>query len=549
MRRQQVASAVVPSVAERRQRIEREPLPRNIADLVATASADGGDRLLWDFFESGEKLTYAELKPRVFALAAGLMSQGIRKGTHVAVMLPNRAAFPLTWLAIGSIGAVMVPMNNSYSDREIAYVVGNSEATYVVVDDSCLEAVDRVVAGGQVKATPDRVIVAGDAPAGRVSLEALMQHDAATFQPPDVGHDDLLNIQYTSGTTGFPKGCMLTQRYWISAGKVNAFRDGRTYRHILASTPFYYMDPQWLLLMTVYQRATLHVAFRQSASRFMEWVREYGIEFCLLPRVILKQPAHPDDRNNKIIRSNVYGISKAAHLEVEERFDLCAREAFGMTEIGPSMFMPIEAANMVGSQSCGIPCPFRECRVADEAGNTVPAGTIGELLVRGPGILKGYYNNPEATQKAFHGDWFRTGDLFRMDERGFFYIVGRIKDMIRRSGENIAAQEVEAVLNAFDAVAESAVVPVKDDMRGEELKAVVVWRDGVAGDDRDIESLLEYCRRNLAPFKVPRYVQCQTELPKTPSGKIAKHRIVHEDGPIFDRVQRAQARSASANHV
>lgn len=549
MRRQQVASAVVASIAERRRRIEGEPLPRNIADLVAMASAEGGGKMLWDFFESGEKLTYAELKPRVFALAGGLMSQGIRKGTHVAIMLPNKAAFPLTWLAIGSIGAVMVPMNNSYSDREIAYVVGNSEATYVVVDDSCLEAVDRVIASGGVKVTAERVIVSGKAPAGRASLESLMQQDAGVFQPPEVGHDDLLNIQYTSGTTGFPKGCMLTQRYWISAGKVNAFRDGRTYRHILASTPFYYMDPQWLLLMAVYQRATLHVAFRQSASRFMDWVRELEIEFCLLPRVILKQPAHPDDRNNKIVRSNVYGISKAAHQAVEERFDLCAREAFGMTEIGPSMFMPIEATDMVGSLSCGIPCPFRECRVADEAGNTVPPGTVGELLVRGHGILKGYYNNPEATQKSFHGDWFRTGDLFRMDERGFFYIVGRIKDMIRRSGENIAAQEVEAVLNAFDAVAESAVVPVKDEMRGEELKAVIVWREGVAGNDSDVEALLEYCRHNLAPFKVPRYVQGQAELPKTPSGKIAKHRIVHDDGLIYDRVKPSHAKNAGAGHV
>jgi acyl-CoA synthetase (AMP-forming)/AMP-acid ligase II len=271
MRRQKVAREAVPSAAERRRLIESETLPRNIAELVVTASADGGDRLLWDFFESDEKLTYAELKPRVFALAAGLMSIGVRKGTHVAVMLPNKATFPLTWLAIGTIGAVMVPMNNTYSEREIAYVAGNSEATFIVVDETCLAAVERVVARGEVAVALDRIVVSGNAPAGRLSLDDLMEQDASGFHPPAVDHDDLLNIQYTSGTTGFPKGCMLTQRYWVSAGKVNAFRDGRSYRHILASTPFYYMDPQWLLLMAMYQRATLHVAFRQSASRFMEW--------------------------------------------------------------------------------------------------------------------------------------------------------------------------------------------------------------------------------------------------------------------------------------
>ena len=219
-----------------------------------------------------------------------------------------------------------------------------------------------------------------------------------------------------------------------------------------------------------------------------------------------------------------------------------------MTEIGPSMYMPIEAEDMVGSQSCGIPCPFRECRIAYEEGDALPPDTVGELLVRGPGILKGYYNNPEATRKAFHGDWFRTGDLFRQDERGYFYIVGRIKDMIRRSGENVAAREVEAVLNAFDSVSESAVVPVKDEMRGEEIKAVIVWRDGVEGSDREIEALLEHCRRNLAPFKVPRYIQVQDALPKTPSGKIAKHHIAHADGPVFDRLV-STAPKADAGHV
>ena len=371
--------------------------------------------------------------------------------------------------------------------------------------------------------------------------------------PWDVGHGDMLNIQYTSGTTGFPKGCMLTQRYWVSAGKVNAFRDGRRYRRILAPTPFYYMDPQWLLLMALYQRATLYVAQRQSASRFMGWVRDHEIEFCLLPALILKQPAEPRDADNKVVRANIYGVSGIAQKAIEQRFDLNAREAFGMTEVGPAMFMPIEATDTVGSQSCGVPCPFRECRVADENGNTVPPGAVGELLIRGPGILLGYYNNPEATARAFHGDWFRTGDLARMDERGYFYIVGRIKDVVRRSGENIAAREVEAVINAFDTITESAVVPVKDDTRGEELKAIVVWREGAPCGDQEIEALLDHCRRNLAPFKVPRYVECRRELPKTASGKIAKHVILAETpnlgSTIYDRVARGERVLMGAPHA
>ena len=544
-KRANVAAQPVPSVAERRAAIEAEPLPRNIADLIAEASRAGGDRLVWNFFESGETLSYRELEPRVHALADGLRSIGVRHGSHVAVMMPNKAAMPLTWLAIATIGAVMVPVNNSYSEREIVYVLSDSETEYAVVDESCLAAVESVLKRGELTLDPAKIVVSGSAPQTYHSLEALMRHEPrSAFVDPAVVHDDLLNIQYTSGTTGFPKGCMLSQRYWIGAGKVNAFRDGRRYRHILASTPFYYMDPLWLLLMSLYQRATLHVAKRQSASRFMEWVRRHEIEFCLLPPITIKQPPHPQDRENAIIRSNVYGVSRLTHAALEERFDLCAREAFGMTEIGPTLFMPIEAVDMVGSGSCGVPCPFREVRIADEHGNSLPPGETGELLVRGPGILKGYYNRPDATRDAFHGDWFRTGDLFRMDERGYFYIVGRIKDAIRRAGENIAAREVESVLSSFDGVAEAAAVPVPDETRGEEIKALIVWSEGTA-TEQDLAALIDHCQRNLAPFKVPRYFQFVAELPKTSSGKIAKHQlkaaIPHPLAPVHDRAATASS--------
>ncbi|GGF43034.1 AMP-binding protein [Aliidongia dinghuensis] len=552
-KRARIAGAAIPSVAERRRTIEAEALPRNMAALISEASRAYGDRLVWDFFEGGEMLTYRDLEPRVHALADGLRSVGVRRGSHVAVMMPNKAAMPLSWLAIATIGAVMVPVNNTYSEREIVYVLTDSETEFLIVDESCLAPVESVLARGELRLDRGKIIVSGESGHSYLDLEQLMRIEPHTpFIDEAVGHDDLLNIQYTSGTTGFPKGCMLSQRYWISAGKVNAFRDGRHYRHILASTPFYYMDPQWLLLMSLYQHATLHVAKRQSASRFMEWVREREIEFCLLPVLTLKQPPHPDDRQNALIRSNVYGVSKLTHGALEERFDVCAREAFGMTEIGPTLFMPIEATDMVGSGSCGVPCPFREVRVADDQGNSLPPGEIGELLVRGPGILKGYYNRPDATRDAFHGDWFRTGDLFRMDDRGFLYIVGRIKDSIRRSGENIAAREVESVLNSFDGVVEAVAVPVPDEARGQEIKAMIVWVDAVFGEP-DLTALIAHCQRNLAPFKVPRYFQFVPELPKTSSGKIAKHQLVSgstaASARVYDRASGAVIATTGAPHA
>jgi acyl-coenzyme A synthetase/AMP-(fatty) acid ligase len=269
-------------------------------------------------------------------------------------------------------------------------------------------------------------------------------------------------------------------------------------------------------------------------------VRKHRINFCLFPEVVLKQPPTPHDRDNEIVRVNVYGLHKENHAALEERFDLIAREAFGMTEIGSGLFMPIEATDMVGSGSCGLPSAFREARVADPDGKTVPVGEMGELVVRGPGILQGYYNKPEATKAAFHGDWFRTGDLFRQDERGYFYFVGRVKEMIRRAGENISAREVEAMLCSLPDIVEAAAVPVPDETRGEEVKACVVLQPGVTREMVSPERIIAHCETGLARFKVPRYVEYRAELPKTASGKIAKHLLRDIADPragCFDRVE------------
>lgn len=537
MKRKEVLNASVPLHAERKSRLEAEPLPACIADLVRDASKEGSSKLVWRFPSSGESLCYAELWPAVCRLAAGLRSVGVEKRTHVAVYLPNIAAMPLTWLALGTLGAVMVPINNGYSIREVEYVAGNSDASFIVTDRDGLQNVAAVIKAGQTGLSDERLILVGcDKENSSISFEELAGADPSEFEPPAVGHEDLLNIQYTSGTTGFPKGCMLTQRYWLSSGKVNAFRDGRHYREIFASTPFYYMDPQWLLLMALYQRATLTLEKRQSASRFISWIREHRAEFCLLPVLTLKQPPAETDRHNSVIRANIYGVPTNKHQLLEERFDLCAREAFGMTELGPTLYMPIEADDMVGSGACGLPCPFREARIVNSSGHVVPPGDVGELQVRGPGIMKGYYKNAEATEAVFDGEWFRTGDLFRQDAKGYFYIVGRIKDTIRRSGENIAAREVETVMMSCDLVEEAAAIPVNDETRGEEIKALVVWQTGHAGSDDDIEALITHCSSRLASFKVPRYFETRASLPKTGSSKIAKHVLRNEEAPLNDAV-------------
>ena len=240
-------------------------------------------------------------------------------------------------------------------------------------------------------------------------------------------------------------------------------------------------------------------------------------------------PARPDDAALTLVRGNLAIHRPELHAELERRFGFPARAAFGMTEIGTGLMMPIEGEEMVGSGSCGIAGPFREARIADPDGRTLPAGESGELLIRGPGIMRGYYNKPEATAAAFHGDWFRTGDLAVQDEDGFVTIQGRIKEMIRRAGENISASEVEAALLAIPGIAEAAAVPVPDALRGEEVKACVVLAEGRDMADLPPERIIALCSQRLAPFKVPRLIEYRTApLPRSTSGKVRKPELAAE---------------------
>lgn len=518
------------SPEERRAILEATALPESIPHLLDTAAAECPDDTLWEFFDEGLSASYAEVRRDSLKMGALLAAMGVHHGDRVAVMVPNVPEMPLIWLALARIGAIMVPVNNRYSRHELAFVIENSGARLLLVH----EELAGVLEGGSA-ATP--VAIVGD----DTWLHRWEQVQAQACPAPALERDTLINIQYTSGTTGLPKGCMLTHRYWLTTGVVNAWRDGRRFRRILATTPFTYMDPQWLLLMAIYQRGTLVVGRRQSASKFPRWLSEHRIDFCLFPEAASKQPPAPYDRDNRVIRANIYGIRASAHAEIEARYGFIAREAFGMTEIGSGLYVPMEATDMVGSGSCGIANAFRETRIVDDKGQNVPEGETGELLVRGSGIFLGYYNNPEATAEALRDGWFHTGDLFRRDARGFHYIVGRKKDMIRRAGENIACREVEGVLRDMDEIEEVALIPVPDDLRGEEVKAYLTLRNGQQPDAALVSRIAEYAGQRLAPFKIPRYFEFIETMPRTTSFKVAKAELTkaradHRLG-TFDRVE------------
>lgn len=529
------------SARARYRRIEQEPLPPNVLALLETAAAAAPDAPALHFIEMDRELSYAELLGKVRRLANGLSEVGVVRGSHVGVMLPNVPEMPITWLALAAIGAVMVPINTRYTEYELHYVLTDSEASHLVIHSDFAGLLGGISTSLPTLAT---IVVAGAATGHRLRWQDLVDPSAASFEPAITPHlDDLLNIQYTSGTTGWPKGCLLTQRYWLTCGKTYAACDGLRYRRIMSSNPFFYMTPQWLMLMAFFQGATLYVAPYLSLTRFGDWLRRYAIEFCWFPMDIVTQvPPQPEDAELGLIRGNLAIHRAELHVELERRFRFPARAAFGMTEIGAGLMMPIEAAEMVGSGSCGIAGPFREARIADLDGRTVPAGQSGELLIRGPGILMGYYNKSEATAAAFHGDWFRSGDLAVQDADGFVTIQGRIKEMIRRAGENISATEVEAALLAIPGVAEAAALPVPDPLRGEEVKAYIVLKEGYGIADLPPEQIIALCGRRLASFKVPRLIEYRTTpLPRSTSGKVRKPDLAAEKADLragsWDRLE------------
>lgn len=510
-----------------RRRIESEPLPANMCALLDARADQFPDRRAWYFFERDEDFTYRQVRENVNRAANALRSLGVRKGTHVAVMSPNCGAYLTAWLAIARLGAVIVPINTRYTPREVKYVLEDGDVDALLIWHELLPALEGIDER-PARLPIERVVVIGASLDGYPSSwDKIMAPASTSFEATEaVDIDDLANIQYTSGTSGFPKGCMLTHRFWLTIGRSMSGVLEFPLRNALYNQNFFYMDGPAIAMMCIERGASFYLATRPSSANFVTWIRRFEIDYCFYFEALYKQPETPLDADNDLKLLQIFGFNRKNHADLERRYGVRAREAYGMTECGSAIYMPASQDDMVGSGSCGIPAPFREVMIADDDGAPVPQGEVGELLVRGPGIMLGYYQRPDANAESFFGDWFRTGDLFRQDERGFFYIVGRKKDMIRRNAENIAAREVEEVLRGLPQVREVAAVPVPDDRVGEEVKVYIQLQDGLGKDDLAPQQILAFCRERLAPFKIPRYIAYCDSFEKTDSDRVEKKKLV-----------------------
>ena len=504
-----------------------------IGAFVTRRCAEMGGAILLNVFDRGEQASYVEADRRTNRIANALLGQGVKKGARVAVMLGNRIDYPLIWLALAKIGAVHVPVNTRYTPREIEYVTTDSGASFAILEAQHLAAFEAM--GKRPEGLPESRVAVLDPVTGApcLSFHALVEAASDRAPPdPDLTPDDLMNIQYTSGTTGFPKGCMLSHDYWMTLAQAALAWDAAPPKRMMTAQLFFYMDPQWHLLKAMLAGATLFMAPQLSSSRFIGWVKRYEIDWCQFPILMTRQPEAPDDGATALKQVATFGWDAETCRAFKKRFGVVAREGFGMTEIGLGSAMPAALEEMYDSASVGLDGPFRETTIRDEAGAPVPTGARGELWVRGRSILQGYWNRPDANEESFRAvedggpRWFRTGDLFEADEHGFLWLVGRLKDMIRRSSENIAAREVEAVVRELPEVEDCAAVPVPDPKRGEEVKIYVQLKAGVARDALPPQAILAHCRQRLAAFKVPRFYAYVDSFPRTVSNKIEKRNLV-----------------------
>ena len=468
-----------------------------MADLITAlteAAAARPDQVAWRF-DPDVTLTFADLDRLSAGYAQTLRRRGVAPGDRVAVMLANRPEFPLFWLALARLGACMVPINVKYRRVDTEHVLRDSGAVAVVTDrgfEDLLRSCDPAPS----------VWLVDDLPA------------ADGFEQQPIDPAATVNLQYTSGTTGAPKGCLLSHTYWTTLGAslVSEFPGLNEHDVMLTAQPFHYIDPQWNVVAALIAGAELVVLDGFHPSTFWSKVRQYDVTYfyCLgaMPTLLLAMPADDLDREHRVRVVQCSAIPPDRHAELEKRWGVGWYEAFGMTETGADIRVGAdEHDELVGTGCLGRPAGHREVRVVD-----------GELQLRGPGMFDGYLGYPDGRKDG----WFPTGDLARIDEAGRVYHLGRIKDTIRRSGENIAAHEVEQVLMSHPDVTLAAVVSVPDDLRGEEVKAFVVLTPGV---ELSAEELSAYCGERLAAFKVPRYWAFRDDLPRTPSERVAKQAL------------------------
>jgi crotonobetaine/carnitine-CoA ligase len=509
-----------------------------INDLLAGNVRENPDKN-YVFFKD-KTVTYGELDLVTNKVANSLISLGVKKGDKVSIMLPNCLEFLYVMFGCFKIGAVIVPLNTAYSADEVQYVINHSESCVLFADFKFLKLIDSI--RSNLKLLKKVILVSDKKPEESLLLFSDLILESSSENPEaDVKGEDELSMIYTSGTTGKPKGVMQTHNSYCSTARVWNETIGITGedRPISVLALFHINAQLYFAIgaMDINTGFVLEEGF--SSSGFWKRAVETEATVVSLPGnalvMLFNMPESEFDHTNKI-RTMIAGQTPLdLYRKFEKRFNLDIIEGYTLTE-SPSALFNRPGDIKVGS--VGKPMEDVEVKIVDNQGKELPVGEIGEIALKGPSIMKGYFKNPEATAEAIKNGWLFTGDLGKKDDEGYFYFSGRKKDIVRRGGENISAKEVEDVLNTHPEINESAIIPVPDRIRNEEVKAFIILKPG---SELDPDDIIMYCSEKLAKFKVPRYIEFIDSFPKTAKLSIKKHELKnmkkdHAEG-CFDRLK------------
>jgi long-chain acyl-CoA synthetase len=492
-----------------------------------------------------ERLTFEDHFRHAAAFAHRLAERyGVRKGDRVAIAMRNFPEWSVAFFGAAAIGAVVVPLNAWWTAPELEYGLRDSGAKVLVADDERAGRLADVLPGLDLATI---VVRAGaSVPGGAERFEDVLGELTDTLPDADIDTDDDATIFYTSGTTGRPKGALGTQRnittnpLSLTYGMLSAgVRAGQTIEELIApqrrvtllSVPFFHATGCHSVLVTgALNGGTTVLMHKWNVERALQLIeRERVTGFGGVPTMAWQVLSSPlfDKYDTSSLTSVSYGGAPAPPALVEKIKERLPQRmpanGYGLTETSSVTTYNAGVNYLEHPDSVGPPVAVCDVKVVDPSGAEMPVGEVGELVIQGPNIIKGYWNRPEATAEAFVDGWFHSGDLARVDADGFVYIVDRAKDMLIRGGENVYCAEVEAAVYEHPAVADAAVIGVPHDELGEEVGAVICLRPGATLTAGELQSFL---RERIAPFKVPAHLWFRDgELPRNPGGKILKTRL------------------------
>jgi len=493
---------------------------QNITALLQDRVEAAPDKVFLFSQPDGRQFTYSQFADAVARTAALLAGEGVAKGDVVSLLMPNSVEYVIAYFACWRLGALAGPINSHLKEQEISYVVSNSEARALLVGSEFLTVINQL----RNLPTLNAVILFDD--------EAQATRDFTKVEATaDVTLDDEAIIIYTSGTTGKPKGCLLTHGNVVAnARQISQWLGFNESDRLLTMMPLFHMNAVSVTTMSaLYAGGSSVVSPKFSASRFWQIISDYQITSfgsvatmlsMLLTTYSEGVPAGLQTEQLRFAMCGSAPVPAETIKRFEETFHCLVIEGYGLSESTcRSTFNPPDENRRAGS--CGLPIG-NEMRVVDDDDTEVADGQLGEIVLRGDNVLKGYYKNPEATAVAFRNGWFHTGDIGYRDSEGFYFIVDRKSDMIIRGGENIYPREIDEVLYQHPAVSAAAVVGVPDDLYGEEVAGFVVLRDGGEASERE---LIEFCKARLADYKCPKTIRFVKDIPKGPTGKLLKREL------------------------